>query len=141
LSTIGLVWRKKSSLTPALRKLATSMSQAYPKIQKSNLRGKIKNSRDSVSEKRDPRLAQHKPAEFIESGPLAELDRSGYIDRLYATNVTQTTRRDQFCGRTSESHSGSPIRRQTLITQLFFAPAGLFDPDAVRRRSDRGIKL
>ena len=37
--TIGLVWRKKSSLTPALRKLATSMSQAYPKIQKSNLRG------------------------------------------------------------------------------------------------------
>jgi LysR family transcriptional regulator, hydrogen peroxide-inducible genes activator len=38
--TIGLVWRKKSSLAPALRKLATSMSQAYPKIQKSNLRGK-----------------------------------------------------------------------------------------------------
>ena len=34
---------------------------------------------------RDPRLAQHKPAEFIEFGPLAELDRSGYIDRLYAT--------------------------------------------------------
>jgi LysR family hydrogen peroxide-inducible transcriptional activator len=39
--TIGLVWRKKSSLTPALRKLATSMSQAYPKIQKSSLRGKF----------------------------------------------------------------------------------------------------
>jgi LysR family hydrogen peroxide-inducible transcriptional activator len=38
--TIGLVWRKKSSLTPALRKLATSMSQAYPKIQKSNFREK-----------------------------------------------------------------------------------------------------
>jgi LysR family transcriptional regulator, hydrogen peroxide-inducible genes activator len=38
--TIGLVWRKKSSLAPALRKLATSMSQAYPKIQKSNLTGK-----------------------------------------------------------------------------------------------------
>jgi LysR family transcriptional regulator, hydrogen peroxide-inducible genes activator len=38
--TIGLVWRKKSSLAPALRKLATSMSQAYPKIQKSNLRGR-----------------------------------------------------------------------------------------------------
>jgi DNA-binding transcriptional LysR family regulator len=38
--TIGLVWRKKSSLTPALRTLATSMSQAYPKIQKSNLRGR-----------------------------------------------------------------------------------------------------
>jgi LysR family hydrogen peroxide-inducible transcriptional activator len=35
--TIGLVWRKKSSLAPALHKLATSMSQAYPKIQKSNL--------------------------------------------------------------------------------------------------------
>ena len=38
--TIGLVWRKKSSLTPALRKLATSMSQAYPKIRESNLRGR-----------------------------------------------------------------------------------------------------
>jgi LysR family transcriptional regulator, hydrogen peroxide-inducible genes activator len=38
--TIGLVWRKKSSLTPALRKLATSMSHAYPKIQKSNLMGR-----------------------------------------------------------------------------------------------------
>jgi DNA-binding transcriptional LysR family regulator len=37
--TIGLVWRKKSSLTPALRKLATSMSQVYPKIQKRNLKG------------------------------------------------------------------------------------------------------
>jgi LysR family hydrogen peroxide-inducible transcriptional activator len=49
--TIGLVWRKKSSLTPALRKLATSMSQAYPKIQKSNLRGKINSSRNSVSGK------------------------------------------------------------------------------------------
>ncbi len=34
---------------------------------------------------RDPRLAQHKPAEFIDSAPLAELDRSGYIDRLYGT--------------------------------------------------------
>lgn len=32
----------------------------------------------------DPKYAQHKPAEFIESGPLAELDRSGFIDRLYA---------------------------------------------------------
>jgi len=30
--TIGLVWRKKSSLAPALRKLATSMSQAYPRF-------------------------------------------------------------------------------------------------------------
>ena len=49
--TIGLVWRKKSSLAPALRKLATSMSQAYPKIKKSNLAGKINNSRDSVSGK------------------------------------------------------------------------------------------
>lgn len=47
--TIGLVWHKKSSLTPALRKLATSMSQAYPKIQKSKLRGKINNSRDGDS--------------------------------------------------------------------------------------------
>ncbi|MGB7950473.1 MAG: hydrogen peroxide-inducible genes activator [Candidatus Binatia bacterium] len=34
--TIGLVWRKNSSLTPALRMLATTMSHAYPKIQKSN---------------------------------------------------------------------------------------------------------
>jgi len=32
---------------------------------------------------RDPRYAQRKPAEFIEAGPLAELDRTGYIDRLY----------------------------------------------------------
>ena len=32
---------------------------------------------------RDPRVAQRKPAEFIESGPLAELDKSGFIDRLY----------------------------------------------------------
>jgi LysR family hydrogen peroxide-inducible transcriptional activator len=38
--TIGLAWRKKFSLTPALRTLAASMSQAYPKIQRSNLRGK-----------------------------------------------------------------------------------------------------
>src|SRR5215510_12846546 len=38
--TIGLVWRRKSSLTPALRRLATTMSQAYPKIEKSNLKGK-----------------------------------------------------------------------------------------------------
>jgi LysR family transcriptional regulator, hydrogen peroxide-inducible genes activator len=36
--TIGLVWRKKSSLTPALRKLAATMSQAYPKIQKSQFK-------------------------------------------------------------------------------------------------------
>ena len=34
--TISLVWRKKSSLTPAFRKLAASMSRVYPKIQKSN---------------------------------------------------------------------------------------------------------
>jgi LysR family hydrogen peroxide-inducible transcriptional activator len=47
--TIGLVWRKKSSLAPALRKLATTMSQAYPKIQKFDLRGKINDSRESVS--------------------------------------------------------------------------------------------
>jgi hypothetical protein len=32
----------------------------------------------------NPRFAPHKPAEFIESGPLSELDRSGYIDRLYS---------------------------------------------------------
>jgi len=33
---------------------------------------------------RDARFAQRKPAEFIEPGPLSELDRSGFIDRLYA---------------------------------------------------------
>jgi ABC-type nitrate/sulfonate/bicarbonate transport system substrate-binding protein len=33
---------------------------------------------------RDTRFAQRKPAEFIDSGPLSELDRSGFIDRLYA---------------------------------------------------------
>jgi NitT/TauT family transport system substrate-binding protein len=33
----------------------------------------------------DPKYAKFRPAEFIESGPLAELDKSGYIDRLYAT--------------------------------------------------------
>jgi hypothetical protein len=33
---------------------------------------------------RDARFAKRKPAEFIEPGPLAELDRSGFIDRLYA---------------------------------------------------------
>jgi hypothetical protein len=32
----------------------------------------------------DAKFAKTKPANFIESGPLAELDRSGYIDRLYA---------------------------------------------------------
>ena len=34
---------------------------------------------------RDPRFAQHKPAEFIDSTTLAEIDRSGFIDRLYGT--------------------------------------------------------
>ena len=33
---------------------------------------------------RDTRFAPRKPAEFIDSGPLSELDRSGFIDRLYA---------------------------------------------------------
>ena len=46
--TIGLVWRKKSSLTPALRKLATSMGHVYPKIQQSKLVGKLENSRNSA---------------------------------------------------------------------------------------------
>jgi NitT/TauT family transport system substrate-binding protein len=32
----------------------------------------------------DPKFAQHRPAEFIDTGPLSELDRSGFIDRLYA---------------------------------------------------------
>jgi LysR family hydrogen peroxide-inducible transcriptional activator len=37
--TIGLVWRKNSSLTPALCELATSMSDAYPKRRKPNSTG------------------------------------------------------------------------------------------------------
>jgi NitT/TauT family transport system substrate-binding protein len=37
----------------------------------------------------DPKFAKHKPGEFIDSGPLAELDRSGYIDRLYAGQDTK----------------------------------------------------
>ena len=32
----------------------------------------------------DARFAQYKPADFIEAGPLVELDKSGFIDRLYA---------------------------------------------------------
>ena len=32
----------------------------------------------------DAKYAKFKPGEFIEPGPLAELDKSGYIDRLYA---------------------------------------------------------
>jgi NitT/TauT family transport system substrate-binding protein len=32
----------------------------------------------------DPQFAQHKPAEFMDTGPLSELDKSGFIDRLYA---------------------------------------------------------
>jgi ABC-type nitrate/sulfonate/bicarbonate transport system substrate-binding protein len=32
-----------------------------------------------------PRLAQHKPAEVIDARILTEIDRSGYIDKLYAT--------------------------------------------------------
>ena len=49
--TIGLVWRKKSSLTSALRKLASSMGEAYPKDSQVQFKGKINNSRDSVSGK------------------------------------------------------------------------------------------
>jgi NitT/TauT family transport system substrate-binding protein len=33
---------------------------------------------------REPRYAQRSPSEFIESRPLAEMDKSGYIDQLYA---------------------------------------------------------
>jgi NitT/TauT family transport system substrate-binding protein len=38
----------------------------------------------------DPKYAKHKPAEFIDSAALAELDRSGYIDRLYAGQDTKS---------------------------------------------------
>ncbi len=34
---------------------------------------------------RDPRFTQRQPAEFIDPGPLSELDRGGFIDRLYGT--------------------------------------------------------
>lgn len=32
----------------------------------------------------NPKFAKYKPAEFIESGPLSDLDKSGFIDRLYS---------------------------------------------------------
>ncbi len=31
----------------------------------------------------DPKYAKYKPADFIDTAPLQELDKSGYIDRLY----------------------------------------------------------
>ncbi|MGE5217866.1 MAG: ABC transporter substrate-binding protein [Chloroflexota bacterium] len=31
----------------------------------------------------DPKYAKYKPTDFIDTAPLAELDKSGYIDRLY----------------------------------------------------------
>jgi hypothetical protein len=37
----------------------------------------------------DPKYAKTKPADFIEPGPLTELDRSGYINRLYAGQDTR----------------------------------------------------
>jgi ABC-type nitrate/sulfonate/bicarbonate transport system substrate-binding protein len=37
----------------------------------------------------DPKFAKTKPADFIESGPLAELERNGYIDRLYGGQDTK----------------------------------------------------
>ena len=30
-----------------------------------------------------PRFAQHRPGEFIDARLLSEIDKSGYIDRLY----------------------------------------------------------
>jgi NitT/TauT family transport system substrate-binding protein len=32
---------------------------------------------------RDARFTQHRPTEFIDNGPLSEVERSGFIDRLY----------------------------------------------------------
>jgi ABC-type nitrate/sulfonate/bicarbonate transport system substrate-binding protein len=37
----------------------------------------------------DTKFAKTKPSDFIESGPLGELDRSGYIDRLYGGQDTK----------------------------------------------------
>jgi len=34
----------------------------------------------------EKRFAQRTPAEFIDSRPLSAIDRSGYIDRLYAAH-------------------------------------------------------
>ena len=39
--TIGLVWRKRSSLAPCLRKLASSMEQAYPPNRKQQATGSM----------------------------------------------------------------------------------------------------
>jgi len=33
----------------------------------------------------DAKFAKYKPADFIDSGPLSEIDKSGYIDKLYAS--------------------------------------------------------
>ena len=41
---------------------------------------------------RDARFALRKPAEFIEPGPLSELDRSGFIDRLYVAQKCSSQR-------------------------------------------------
>ena len=32
----------------------------------------------------DPRYGERKPADFIDAGPLSEVDRSGVIERLYS---------------------------------------------------------
>jgi len=32
----------------------------------------------------DPKFARFRPRDFIEAGPLSEIDKSGYIDKLYA---------------------------------------------------------
>ena len=39
----------------------------------------------AVAQEGQPRFAQHKPAEFIDAAVLTEIDRSGYIDKLYAS--------------------------------------------------------
>ena len=33
----------------------------------------------------DAKFAKYKPGDFIDSGPLSEIDKSGYIDKLYAS--------------------------------------------------------
>jgi NitT/TauT family transport system substrate-binding protein len=38
----------------------------------------------------DPRYAQYKPSDFVDTGPLSKLDRSGYIDRLYSGQHSTT---------------------------------------------------
>ncbi len=66
--TLGELWRIYSAAIPSKPYLSTAAVQ-----------GVLNHLAES-----DRHYANYKPAEFIDSGPLSDLDRSGYIDRLYA---------------------------------------------------------